>query len=115
MTALEIDKVRKKIVRNGFTSKYSGGSNEYTQYISNHYVTLGTRVMELTYVNIKFIASKILSTSGSTVINQWYVEITIEHGLSSYRFKTYDYYHDIVPRLLQRIKHYIAFEEFLKK
>ena len=115
MTALEIDKIRRKIVKQGFTSKYPGGSNEYMQYISNHYVTPGPRIMDLTSVHIKFIASKRLSTSGTTVINQWYVEITIEHGLSSYRFKTYDYYPDIVDRLLLKVKQYMAFEEFLKK
>lgn len=115
MTALEIDKIRRKIVKQGFTSKYSGGSNEYMQYISNHYVSPGTRVMELTSVHINFIASKRLSTRGTTVIDQWCVEIAIEHGLSNYRFKTYDYYPDIVDRLLLKVKQYIAFEEFLKK
>ena len=115
MTALEIDKIRRKIVKQGFTSKYPGGSNEYIQYISNHYLIPGTTYMKLTDVHINFIASKRLSTSGTFLINNWYVEITIEHGLSSYRFKTYDYYPDIVDRLLLKVKQYIAFEEFLKK
>jgi hypothetical protein len=114
MTALEIDKIRKKIVREGFTSS-NGGSNEYIQYVNNHYLNPGTTIERLIIVYISFKTDKRYLMNGTTVINQWYVEITINHGLSSYKFNTYDYYSNTVDTLLLKVKQYIAFEEFLKK
>ena len=114
MNALDIDKIRKKIVREGFTSS-KGRPNEYIQYVNNHYLNPGTTIERLIVVYIFFKTDKRYLMNGTTVINQWYVEITINDGLSSYKFNTYDYYPNTVDTLLLRVKQYIAFEEFLKK
>jgi hypothetical protein len=108
MTALEIDKIRKKIVREGYKPD-KGGSNRYRQYISNKALKPGSIIKELMYITILFNSDKTYLNVG-----YWSVQVIIVYGHCSYVFETYDYYPDIVPRLLQRINQYMAFEEFRK-
>ena len=51
MNATDIDKIRKKIVREGFKPD-KGGSNRYRQYISNKSINPGSIMKELIYVTI---------------------------------------------------------------
>jgi hypothetical protein len=108
MTALEIDKIRKKIVREGYKPD-KGGSNRYRQYVSNKALKPGSIIKELMYITILFQPDKTYLNVG-----YWSVHVTVTYGHCTYTFETYDYYPDIVPRLLQRINQYMAFEEFRK-
>jgi hypothetical protein len=109
MTALEIDKIRRKIVKEGYKPD-KGGSNKYRQYVSNKALKPGSIIKELMYSTILFKADKTYLNVG-----YWSVQVHVNYGHCTYTFETYDYYPDIVPRLLQRINQYMAFEEFLKK
>lgn len=109
MNATDIDKIRKKIVREGFKPD-KGGSNRYRQYISNKSINPGSIMKELIYVTILFKADKTYLNVG-----YWSVQVHVNYGHCTYTFETYDYYPDIVDTLLQRINQYMAFEEFLKK
>ena len=108
MNATDIDKIRKKIVREGFKPD-KGGSNKYRQYISNKSINPGSIMKELIYVTILFKADKTYLNVG-----YWSVQVHVNYGHCTYTFETYDYYPDIVDTLLQRINQYIAFEEFRK-
>ena len=109
MNATDIDKIRKKIVREGFKPD-KGGSNRYRQYISNKSINPGFIITELMYVTILFKADKTYLNVG-----YWSVQVHVNYGHCTYTFETYDYYPDIVDTLLLRINQYMAFEEFLKK
>jgi hypothetical protein len=109
MTALEIDKIRRKIVKEGYKPD-KGGSNRYRQYISDKPLIPSSIIKELMHVTICFKTDKTYLNVG-----YWSVEVTVYHGHCTYTFETYDYYPDIVDRLLLRVKQYMAFEEFLKK
>ena len=109
MNATDIDKIRKKIVREGFKPD-KGGSNRYRQYISNKSINPGSIMKELIYVTILFKADKTYLNVG-----YWSVQVHVNYGHCTYTFETYDYYPDIVDTLLLRINQYMAFEEFLKK
>jgi hypothetical protein len=108
MNATDIDKIRKKIVREGFKPD-KGGCNRYRQYISNKALKPGSIMKELIHVTIFFKADKTYLNVG-----YWSVQVIIVYGHCSYVFETYDYYPDIVDTLLLRINQYMAFEEFRK-
>lgn len=109
MNATDIDKIRKKIVREGFKPD-KGGSNRYRQYISNKALKPGSIMKELIYVTILFKADKTYLNVG-----YWSVQVHVNYGHCTYTFETYDYYPDIVDKILQRTNQYMAFEEFRKK
>ena len=108
MNATDIDKIRKKIVREGFKPD-KGGCNRYRQYISNKALKPGSIIQELMYVTILFKANKTYLNAG-----YWNVQVHVNYGHCTYTFETYDYYPDIVDTILQRVNQYMAFEEFRK-
>jgi hypothetical protein len=108
MLATEIDKIRKKIVRQGYIPD-KGGSNRYRQYVTNKATNPDSIMKELIYVIILFKADKTYLNVG-----YWSVHITVSYGHCTYTFETYDYYPNIVDTLLQRINQYMAFEKFRK-
>lgn len=117
MTALEIDKIRKKIVRNGFKPREKGSTTYYTDTRNpkTFAYTVGTiEVTEFSHITVSFENESYFN--GKTFKNEkhWHVKVTIMLGSGKYEFKFYTYLPNIVDDIFLKIRQYIAFEEFLK-
>ena len=118
MTALEIDKIRKKIVRNGFKPREKGSTTYYTDTRNpkSFVHKVGTiEVTEFSYITVSFENESYFN--GKTFKNEkhWHVKVTIMLGSGKYEFKFYTYLPNIVDDIFLKIRQYTAFEEFLKK
>jgi hypothetical protein len=117
MYATEIDKVRKKIVRNGFKPREKGSTTYYTdtRNAKSFVHKVGTiEVTEFSYITIDFKNESYFNGKTFTDEKHWYVKVTVMLGSGKYEFKFYTYLPNIVDDIFLKIRQYIAFEEFLK-
>lgn len=117
MYATEIDKVRKKIVRNGFKPRDQGSNLYYTDTRNNKTFayTVGTiEVTEFSYITIGFENESYFNGKTFKTEKHWHVKVTIMLGSIKHEFKFYTYLPNIVDDIFLKIRQYIAFEEFLK-
>ena len=109
MLKIEIDKIRKQILKHGFKPR-NGVSSRYDK---NIYIDqkLNSKIKYTKIINISIMFSVAKEGYPGSL---WAANILVELGETQYVFKESDYYPGLVDDILIKVNQYLAFCEFIE-